>query len=538
MAFNDLLRVFWQRKLLIVVVMILVIGPAYAATKLVSPEYESTASLSLAPAKANDVSAYLILDQVVPVYADAATNQTTLDQARQLAGRRLASVTVQTFKGTGIMKIKARSTSRFLAQESAAAVTSALLTRAESGDLLPSFRLTELAPPAYPGSPVFPRTKLTLLVAALLGLGLGLAAAVLRESLTTKIESDADLAEVAGVPVYAEIPAESAVLKMHSPEDLATQPRLRIVAEAFRDLRTNILFTDEGIRSVLITSPDGSHGKTTVAFGLAATLARAGTRTLLIDADLRRGRIAEMLELPRSPGLMDVLLGGTELEETVQSTEDGLHVLVGGRRAADPGELLTSAFPALLARLERDYEAIVIDSTPVIPISDARIVARYADATILVARAGFALRRQVRAAVERLGLINVQLTAAVLNYSSAVRASSYYVQPTGEESAENVPARRLSEKRGAARRECSRQGSRPLGQTASSWPGSSASPPRPGRLRSERSSGRTSRSSSCSAARRCSCSCSGPTSRCFSSWRWRRSRARSRRARGESASRN
>jgi capsular exopolysaccharide synthesis family protein len=453
-AFNDLLRVFWQRKLLIVVVMLLVIGPAYAATKLVSPEYESTATLTLTPAKAgNDLSLFLILDQVVPLYADAATDRTTLDQARQLAGGSLCGIDVQTFKGTGIFKIKSRCTSRLQAQRSAAAVASVLLTRAGSGDVgVSSMKLSEPDPAELPGSPVFPRTKLTLLVAALLGLGLGLAAAVMRESLTTKIESADDLAEVAGVPVYAEIPAESAVLKLHSPEDLAIQPRLRIVAEAFRDLRTNLLFTDEGIRSVLITSPDGSHGKTTVAFGLAATLARAGTRTLLIDADLRRGRIAELLELPRSPGLMDVLLDETELEDAVRVGEDGLHVLVGGRRSADPGELLTSAFPTLLTRLEREYETVVIDSTPVIPISDARIVARYADATILVARAGFALRRQVRAAVERLGLINVQLTAAVLNYSSAVRSSSYYVQPTGEESAEKIPARRLSEKRGAARR--------------------------------------------------------------------------------------
>ena len=145
MAFNDLLRVFWQRKLLIVVVTILVIGPAYAATKFVSPQYESTATLSLAPTKANDISPFLILDQVVPLYADAATTRTTLDQARQLAGKPLASITVETFKGTGLMKIKARSTSRFRSQESAAAVASALLTRAQSGDLgLASFKLTEI----------------------------------------------------------------------------------------------------------------------------------------------------------------------------------------------------------------------------------------------------------------------------------------------------------------------------------------------------------------------------------------------------------
>jgi receptor protein-tyrosine kinase len=454
-TFNDLLRVFWQRKLLILVVMLLVIGPAYAATKIVSPEYESTATLAVTPKDPKDISAFLILDQVVPLYADQATSRTTLDLARQLAGGSLCGINVETFKGTGIFKVKSRCTSRFRAQRSAAAVASVLLDRAGSGNVgSAAMTLTEPDPPALPGSAVFPRTKLTLLVAALLGLGLGLAAAVLRESLTTKVETSDDLAEVAGVPVYAEIPAESAVLKMHSPEDLASQPRLRIVAEAFRDLRTNLLFTDEGIRSVLITSPDGSHGKTTVAFGLAATLARAGTKTLLVDADLRRGRVAELLELPRSPGLMDVLLGETEVEDAIRVGQDGLHVLVGGRRSADPGELLTSAFPTLLAGLEREYEAVIIDSTPVIPISDARIVARYADATLLVARAGFALRRQVRTAVERLGLINVQPTAAVLNYSTAVRSSSYYVQPSGEErqSTEKIPARRLSEKRGAARR--------------------------------------------------------------------------------------
>jgi capsular exopolysaccharide synthesis family protein len=450
MTFNDLLRVFWQRRLLIVVVLLAVIVPAYAATKLVSKEYESTATLTLTPAtQGNELVFFSILDTVVPIYADAATSHTTRLQARQLAGRPLADITVQTFKGTPLIKIKARSTSRLRAQESAAAVESALLSRSASGEIgIPSLKLEEIDAPALPSSAVFPRVKLTMLVAALLGLGLGLIAAVLRESLTTRIESADDLAQVAGVPVYAEIPPESAVLKMHSPEDLARLPRLRMVAEALRDLRTNLLFTDEGIRSVLITSPDGSHGKTTVAFGLAATLARSGTRTLLVDADLRRGRIAELLELPRSPGLMDVLLGETELEEAVHSAEDGLQVLVGGRRSVDPGELLTSALPTLLSRLEREYDAVIIDSTPVIPISDARIVARYADATILVARAGYALRRQVRAAVERLELISVKPTAAVLNYSPSVRSSSYYVQP----SSEDAETPRLSEKRGAARR--------------------------------------------------------------------------------------
>jgi capsular exopolysaccharide synthesis family protein len=453
-TFNELLRVFWQRKLLVVLVLLLVLIPSYAATRLVSKQYESSATLALAPkqSSANDLVLFGILDQVVPTYADAATSRTTLNRASQLLGQSLCGISVDTFKGTGIMKIHSRCTKPRLAQLSAAAVVQALQERVSSGVVgVSSMKLSEIDPPALPTTAVFPRTKLTLIVAALLGLALGLGAAVLRESLTTKIETAEELAEVTGVPVYAEVPAERAILKLHSPEDLARQPRLRIVAEAMRDLRTNLLFADDSTRSVVVTSPDGSHGKTTVAFGLAATLARAGTKTLLIDADLRRGRVAEMLDLQRSPGLIDVLMGDVPLEEAVQRTEDGLAVLVGGRRSADPGELLTNKFPALLTRLEHEYEAVVIDSTPVIPISDARIVARYADATLLVARAGYALRRHARAAVERLELISVKPTAAVLNYSDAVRPSNYYIQPRDETDGDKaVSARRLSKKRGAA----------------------------------------------------------------------------------------
>src|SRR5919197_168836 len=395
LTFNDLLRVFWRRKLLIIFVTIAVVVPSYVGTRLVSPEYESTATLALQPKGNNPQAAFLwsTLDSIVPVYTDAATSGKTFRRAQGILGGPLAAITVQAFKGTPTIKIKARSTNPRLAHLSAAAVTQALIDRTHLKDNpigSPSLELIQIDTPELP--------------------------------------------TVTGAPVYAELPSESAIVKkMRSPEDLAEQPRLRIVAEAMRDLRTNLLFSDDSIRSLVVTSPDGSHGKTTVAFAFAATLARAGTRTLLVDADLRRGRIADLLELERTPGLMDVLLDQTPLKEAIRRTSDGLDVLPSGRRSADPGELLTSEFPALLSRLERQYEAVIIDSTPVIPISDARIVARHADGTLLVARAGFALRRQVRAAVERLELINVQPTAAVLNYSVAVRRSSYYVRPTSEE---------------------------------------------------------------------------------------------------------
>jgi receptor protein-tyrosine kinase len=430
-TFNDFLRILWQRKLLVVAVTVIVIGVAYGATKLVTPQYESTATLALNPKDINQ-AAFLFgtLSAIVPVYADAATSRTTEEQARARLGHPLASISVETISGTGIIKISSRSTKPLLAKQSAQALTDALLARASSGEIgIESLRLAELDRAALPTSPVFPRTKLTLMVAALLGIGLGIGAAFLRESLSTKITTAEELSQVAEVPVYAEIPEEVAVFRLTKPEKLLTESRLNVVAEALRELRTNLVFAKSDARSVVVTSPEGSHGKTTVSVGLAATFARAGTSTLLLEADLRRGRIPEMLALPRSPGLMEVMLNEVPPDEAVHHTSlETLDILTSGRRTDDPSELLAVDFPSVLRQLEDSYEMIIIDTTPLVPISDARVLTRFADATLVVARAGAVRRRQLRAAVERLSLISVRPTAAVLNQSKLVPGSTYYIQ--------------------------------------------------------------------------------------------------------------
>ena len=253
---------------------------------------------------------------------------------------------------------------------------------------------------------------------------------MLRESLATKVESGGRARGGGRGPGLRRDPAETAVLKLHTTEDLATQPAAagRRRGDA-RPAHEPALHRREH-PLVVITSPDGSHGKTTVAFGLAATLARAGTKTLLVDADLRRGRVAELLELQRSPGpdgrpaRRGPARGGGPPRQPTGSTCSS-----AGARSADPGELLTNEFPSLLARLEREYEAIVIDCHAGDPDQrrEDRRPLRGRDAARRQGR--LAPRRQVRAAVERLELISVKPTAAVLNYSSEVSRSNYYVQP-------------------------------------------------------------------------------------------------------------
>ncbi|MGB8003527.1 MAG: Wzz/FepE/Etk N-terminal domain-containing protein, partial [Gaiellaceae bacterium] len=293
MDFNELVNALWRRKFWIAAVSLGVVAAAYGALHVVKPKYEATTTVALATKNSdpNNFFFYTTMDSIVPVYADAVTARTTLNEAARRLGTSLADIRVQVFKSSPILRIKARSTKPTLAATSANAVASVLLDRVRRGEIgIPALRLTEVDRASIPEKPVFPDRPLTFIVAGLLGLALGVGAALMRENLATTIESGDDLARVAGIPSFGEIPQESAIARMGSVESLVDDPGLRVVSEAFRDVRTNLLFSERDLRSLVVTSPDGSHGKTTVAFGLAVTLARAGTRTVLVDADLRRGR--------------------------------------------------------------------------------------------------------------------------------------------------------------------------------------------------------------------------------------------------------
>ncbi len=431
MNVNEILSVLWHRKLILAVVVAAFVGGAIGALRLVNPVYEATSTMALSPRNLNnDLVFFQTIDSIIPIYAAAAETQETKDIARGRLGGRLESVSVRTFSGAPIFKIVARGENKSLVQQTAQAVTTALQDRVTEGQVgVPSLDLTQIDRPTYPGSAVFPRTDLTIAVAVLLGLAFGIGAALLRESLANKVRTREDLSEAAGVPVYAELPREGALSGVVSAEFFISHPSLRSVTEALRDLRTNLMFPSGDVSSVSVTSPEGSHGKTTVALGLAITMARAGTRTLLVDADLRRGRLSELLNVDRIPGLHEVL-EGTRLESAIRSTSlRELDVLTGGRLATDPGELLATRFPGILRTLEEEYDTVVIDTTPVVPVSDARVVASATSATLLVASAGSASRAAVREAVERLALIAVAPTAAVLNQSRSRQARGYYGRP-------------------------------------------------------------------------------------------------------------
>lgn len=444
MNLTEILSVLWHRKLVVLGVTVLVIGCAVGALQLITPQYKATSTLALEPQRlGNDLLFFQTIDSITPIYAAAAESETTLAAAKAQNGGQLADISVRTFAQSPIFKIDGQSTDASLAQSSAQSVTDVLQARVKAGEVgIASLQLSQIDKPTVPTSPVFPNKKLTIAVAVLLGLGLGVAAALLMERFTSRIRTRADLAEASGLPIYAELPRQGSLSRV-TPELLTNSPSLRSINEALRDLRTNLAFAGNGeIETVAVTSPEGSHGKTTVAFGLAVAIARSGAKTLLIDADLRRGRIAEMLDVPRIPGLYEAMNGSALGPGVIRQTAlPNLDLMTGGRLVSDPGELLATRFAQVLTELRPRYEAIVIDTTPVVPVNDGRVVANLTKATVLVASAGGATRRSVEEAVSRLSLIAVTPTAAVLNKSRSRQARGYYARDGADHADEEQPVR-------------------------------------------------------------------------------------------------
>lgn len=439
MNLRDVLAMLRRRWVTFLLVLTAVLGAAVGSISLQTPVYEATATLALTPqfTSSDPATAISLLSQlsvITPAYAEAVTADDTkaLARAQLPSGHALAGVTVSTFPNAPtLIKVSTRSTSPADAQLSAAAYVTALKNRVDQGEVGPPRLLTllEIDSPRLPTSPVSPRKKLTIAVGLVIGLIVAFVAAWLRDQSGGVIDDAESLRHASGLQVFGEIPDTRRVPDVDRVDVLLTDDRLRFASEAMRDLAVALQLTQLDSDSVLITSPGVAQGKTTVAFGFAVSLARSGVDTLLVDGDLRRGRLEEMFagDSPRprkTPGLTDVLRG-MPLEAAIQETSlPKLRVLMSGELMDDPSELLDAAFPTVLREMERDC-AVVVDATPLMPINDARLMAKFCSSTLLVVSAGAASRRDIKRALDRLRIIGVTPTAAVLNRARMRDVSGY-----------------------------------------------------------------------------------------------------------------
>lgn len=203
-------------------------------------------------------------------------------------------------------------------------------------------------------------------------------------------------------------------------------------AEAFRAIRTNLLFMSTGrgkLRRILVTSAAPQEGKSMTAIGISAAMAAAGNRVLIVDTDMRRPRLHRSMGVSNEQGVSTVLLGESPLEQAVKSTEiAGLYVLPCGPVPPNPAELLHSEkFRALLDQLSERYDLVVLDSPPVIAAADAAVLSRSVDGVIFVARFKKTTKELAKRMLRSLRDIDAPLLGAVLNdVDLESRAYGYY----------------------------------------------------------------------------------------------------------------
>jgi receptor protein-tyrosine kinase len=240
--------------------------------------------------------------------------------------------------------------------------------------------------------------------------------ALLRDLLDTSVKTSDDLAMATSAPVLGTIPFDASA----RPRPLVTtlEPHAPRV-EAFRVLRTNLQFVevDSAAKVFVVTSALPEEGKTSTSLNLAITLAQAGHRTLLVEADLRRPKAVAALGLDGAVGVTTVLLGRVAVEDAIQKHVDSeLDVLASGATPPNPAELLQSnAMHDLLKHLRAEYDMVIVDAPPLLPVTDAAILATQADGTLMVARYGKTRREQLAQAVDRLAQVDAAPVGVVLN---------------------------------------------------------------------------------------------------------------------------
>jgi capsular exopolysaccharide synthesis family protein len=282
-------------------------------------------------------------------------------------------------------------------------------------------------------SQIAPNKNLIFLTGIVIGLFLGLSFAFIRNFLDKSIKSPEQL-ENSGASVLSWIPSFKELLDIHSPEtDFVVDLKpTSSVSEAFKALRTRIQYSkleDVPLKTILVTSTIPQEGKTIVSVNLAGSFAQAGKKTLLLDCDLRKPRIHNILKMERYPGLSDYLFANVEFNEVIRNTKiDSLDFITSGTIPPNPSELLGSIqFKNFLEKLKSIYDIIVLDSPPFISVTDSEILFNITDGTLLVCRANITPIETFIKTYKRLYKINSHnLLGCVLNNFSFKSSYGYY----------------------------------------------------------------------------------------------------------------
>ena len=272
-----------------------------------------------------------------------------------------------------------------------------------------------------PNSPVAPNRSRIFMTSLVFGVLLGLAAAIFLDTLDDSVRSPDEVRDRMGWPVLGTIPSIRGTPEVTNVDSRLVahfDPRSP-VAEAYRSLRTNLAFAraHNSARVLVCTSPGPADGKSTTVANLAITFAQQGQRTLLVDGDLRRAVLDRIFNVPRAPGLTDLLTGSGKLVDTAHETSiANLFVLGSGPFPPNPSELLGStAMRDLIREASEEFDVVLIDSPPLLAVTDAAVISTMADGAIVVIRMGATTRAALKRTAGQLEAVEGRLLGAVLN---------------------------------------------------------------------------------------------------------------------------
>lgn len=413
---------------------------AMVVTSQVTPVFESKSRILVSSPEPGTSEAYaggLLSAQRVAGYAALVDSEILAQRVQRVLDTGMATdelseeVDASTVEDTGVLSITVRDSERERAEKIAQAYAEQLVAlsaeiETPKGADRPTVSATVIDGASTPGDPVWPKPLATAVLAAFFGLALGLAGALVREVLDTSVKEVGDIADLTSAPLLGTITQDASASDRLLSELNVYAPRV----EAFRVLRTNVQFVevDRSNKVLVVTSPLQGDGKSSTAVNLAISLAQSGLRVLLVDGDLRQSSVARLMGVERSVGLTTVLLGRVTLDEAVQHHGGhGLDVLTSGVAPPNPTELLHSqAMAALLDRVRKDYDIVIVDSPPLVPVIDAALIASRADGALLVLRHGRTTRPQVATAVQRLEQVDASLCGVVMNQTPQSRSAAGY----------------------------------------------------------------------------------------------------------------
>jgi capsular exopolysaccharide synthesis family protein len=427
-------RVLRRQWFVVVLLAALSVGGATAYTVRQTPTYSATTQLfvSVHSAEVADISQMsqgsTLIQQRVKTYADVVTSPKVLDVVREqlrlftTAQSLAGQVHVDSPLDTVLLNITVTDASPVQAAAIANAIAGQFPTfvaqlESRPGVTQSPVTVTPTRMATVPSRPISPRVPLNIALGLLVGLGLGIGAAVLRDQLNTSICGVADVEKLTGAIPLGVVPYDSSTTK----RPLVDGDQRGVRAEAFRTLRTNLQFADvdHPPRVIVITSPLPAEGKSTSACNVALTLALGGARVVLVDGDLRKPAIGKYLGISSAAGLTSVLAGQHELRDVmVTYGRNTLAVLPSGPTPPNPSELLGSQQMAdLLATLANHYDIVVIDAPPLLPVTDAAVLAALADGAVLVIRHSRTRREEAQRAIQTLNAVNAKLLGTVLNFA-------------------------------------------------------------------------------------------------------------------------